>query len=198
MPSPTRCLRSLLNERRRTIHDGTPCKAWRRATGRIGDHVEELARHALHGEVWEKAFEYAYEAAKKAFDRSAHRETVQHLEDALRASQNLGEPVAGSAAGVDVRFLMRYALLNLGEIERVRQALSETEPLIRALDVPQRNAQFEGFPTQLLLSDRRTSLVRHTWIEWPLRIAESIKDRVLRVEMALVASSALLPACEVY
>jgi class 3 adenylate cyclase/tetratricopeptide (TPR) repeat protein len=175
--------RSLLNERRRTIHADILQSMEQRYQKRIGDHVEELARHALHGEVWGKAFKYAYEAAKKAFDRSAHRETVQHLEDALRASQNLGEPAAGSPAGIDVRFLMRYALLNLGEIERVRQLLSETEPLIRALDVPQRTAQFEGFQSNYFcLTDDQPNAVAHGLSA--LRIAESIQDRVLRVEMA--------------
>ena len=52
---------------------------------RTSDHAEELARHALHGGDWDKTFRYTFEAGKKAFDRSAHREAVQHLEDALKA-----------------------------------------------------------------------------------------------------------------
>jgi tetratricopeptide (TPR) repeat protein len=96
--------------------------------------------------------------------------------------QHLGE-AAGSSAGIDVRFLLRYALLNLGEVERVRQLLSETEPLIRALDVPQRTAQFEGFQSNYhCLVDDQPNAVAHGLRA--LRIAESIDDRVLRVEMA--------------
>ena len=50
---------------------------------RLGEHVERLAQHALRGEVWPKAVAYLRQAAAKAVARSANREAVSCLEQAL-------------------------------------------------------------------------------------------------------------------
>jgi class 3 adenylate cyclase/tetratricopeptide (TPR) repeat protein len=175
--------RSLLSDRRRAMHATILQRMEQRYSNRVSDHAEELARHALNGGAWDKAFQYAFEAGKKAFDRSAHREAVQHLEDALKALRNIGEHGESRRLGVDVRFLLRYALLNLGEVERVGQILAETRPLIQALDVSQRTAQFEAFQSNYYcLTGDQENAVAHGLRA--LRIAETAQDRVLRVEMA--------------
>jgi class 3 adenylate cyclase/tetratricopeptide (TPR) repeat protein len=173
--------RSLLSDRRRSMHAAVLRSMEQRFKDRAGDHAEVLARHAMHGGDWDKAFHYAYEAGKKAFDRSAHNEVVQHLEDALKALHNMGEH-SGSRQ-IDVRFLLRYALLNLGEVERVGRLLSETVPLIQALATPRVTAQFEAFQSNYYcLTDDQPNAVAHGARAW--RIAETVQDRALRVEMA--------------
>lgn len=175
--------RSLLNDRRREMHAIILQSMEQRYNDRSNDHAEELARHALHGRIWDKAVHYAFEAGKKAFDRSAHRETVQHLEDALTALRNVGEHAGNRKLGVDIRFLLRYALLNLGEVKRVGQLLEETRPLVQALGVPQQTAQFEGFHSNYYcLTDDQPNAVASGLRA--LRIAETAQDRALRVEAA--------------
>lgn len=175
--------RSLLSDRRRGMHAAILRSMEQQYKDRTSDHAEVLARHALNSCDWGKAFHYAYEAGKKAFDRSAHKEAVQHLEDALKALQNMDERAGSRQIGIDVRFLLRYALLNLGEVQRVGQLLGETGPLIQALDVPQVTAQFEAFQSNYYcLTDDQPNAVAHGLRA--LRIAETEQDRVLRLEMA--------------
>ena len=175
--------RSLLNDRRRTMHAAILYSMERRYIERGGDHAEELARHALQGHIWDKALNYAFEAGKKAFERSAHRESVQHLEDALKALQNIGERGDNRRLGVDVRFLLRSALLNLGEIERVGEVLGQTRPLVQALDVLHVTAQLEAFQSNYYcLSNDQGNAIAHGLRA--INIADTIRDRALTVEMA--------------
>jgi class 3 adenylate cyclase/tetratricopeptide (TPR) repeat protein len=175
--------RSLLNDRRRAMHATILRSMEQRFKDHMGDHAEDLARHALQGGVWDKALCYAFEAGKKAFDRSAHTETVRHLEDALKALQKVGNHAENLQLAVEVRFLLRHALLNLGEMERIGQLLAETAALIHALNVPQLTAQFEAFQSNYccLINDQSRA-VEHGLCA--LRIANTERDRTLRVEMA--------------
>ena len=58
--------RSLVIDRRQAMHTAILRSMEQRYKDRTTDHAEELARHALHGNVWAKAFDYAFEAGKKA------------------------------------------------------------------------------------------------------------------------------------
>jgi len=175
--------RSLLSDRRRAMHAAILRSMEQRYREHTSDHAEELARHALEAGEWDSAVRYTFEAGKKAFDRSAHKETVQHSEEALRALRMAGDRPGNRHLAVEVRFLLRYALLNLGEIERVGQLLAETRPLIQALDVPQRTAQFEAFQSNFnCLTNDQAKAVEHGLRA--LQIAEKEGDRALRVEMA--------------
>jgi hypothetical protein len=77
---------SLLQDRRRALH----ARAVEGIEGlhpeRLAEHAERLAHHALRGEVWEKAVHYLRQAAGKAMDRSAYREALAGLEQALARS----------------------------------------------------------------------------------------------------------------
>src|SRR5215211_3215485 len=61
------------------------------AAGRSLDQIERLAHHALRGEVWDKALIYCRQAGEKAVARSAYREAVGSLEQALSALAHLPE-----------------------------------------------------------------------------------------------------------
>jgi class 3 adenylate cyclase/tetratricopeptide (TPR) repeat protein len=174
---------SLLNSRRRAMHATILRSMEHRFGERTSDHAEELARHALHGEVWDKALRYTFEAGQKAFDRSAHTETVRHLEDALKALKKVGEHGDNLQLAVQTRFLLRHALLNLGETDRVGRLLAETAPLIRVQGVPQLAAQFEAFQSNYFcLTNDQPRAIEHGLRG--LRIAEAEQNRPLRVEMA--------------
>jgi class 3 adenylate cyclase/tetratricopeptide (TPR) repeat protein len=175
--------RSLLTERRRRMHSAVMRGIEKRYKSRTADHIEELARHAWHGGIWDKAVSYSFAAGKKSFDRSAHKETVQHLEQALKALPHVPENEETRLLGIEVRFLLRYALLNLGEIPRVGELLDQMGPLITSVDVAQRTGQFEAFRSNYYcLTGDQSRAVEHGLRA--LQIAVSTNDRVLRLEMA--------------
>ena len=74
---------SLLHETRRALHARIVDTIERLYAGRLGEHVERLAHHALRGSLRERAVDYLRQAGAKAAARSAHREAVGFFEQAL-------------------------------------------------------------------------------------------------------------------
>lgn len=56
---------------------------------KISDYLEALANHAFEAQLWQKAFEYNFMAAQKAFNYSAHQESIVLYEKALTAAEFL-------------------------------------------------------------------------------------------------------------
>jgi tetratricopeptide (TPR) repeat protein len=108
---------------------------------RVTAQVDRLADHALRGEVWEKAVMYYRQAAEKAMVRSAHREAVGCLEQALRALQHLSERRDTSEQAIDLRLALHSALYPLGDSARILAYLREAEALAVARDDPRRLGQ---------------------------------------------------------
>ena len=120
-------------EPRRVLHARIVEAIERLYPGRIADDVERLAHHALRGEVWAKAVGYLRQAAARAAARSAHREAVAHLEQALGALAHLPEGRARTEQSIDIRLDLRLSLLPLGELERILPYLREAETLAETL-----------------------------------------------------------------
>src|SRR5262249_1237255 len=74
---------SLLLERRRGLHARIVEELEGLHADRLAEQVEALAEHALQGEIWAKAVHYLRQAGTRVIERSAHREAVQYLEQAL-------------------------------------------------------------------------------------------------------------------
>ena len=120
--------------RRRALHARIVDAIIERYPARLGDHVERLAYHARHGERWAEAVRFSREAGAKAFDRSANREAVASLEQALAALARLPESRQTQEAAVDIRLALRSALLQLGEIRKIAGYLREAEAIATAVD----------------------------------------------------------------
>ena len=89
------------------------------------------------GEVWPKAVAYLRQAAAKAGARSANREAVSCLEQALGALPHLPQSPETREQAIDLRLDLQAPLNGLGEIERLLDYLREAEPLAGALgDLP--------------------------------------------------------------
>jgi class 3 adenylate cyclase/tetratricopeptide (TPR) repeat protein len=130
---------SVLHERRRALHARIVEAIEALHPDRLGEHVERLAQHALRGEVWPKAVAYLRQAAAKAVARSANREAVSCLEQALGALRHLPESLETREQAIDLRLELQIPLNGLGEIERLLDYLREAEPLAGALgDLPRR------------------------------------------------------------
>ena len=125
---------SLLQERRRAPHGRIVDAIERLHPDRLSEQVERLAHHALWGNVWEKAVTYCRQAGAKAFERSANRAAVACFEQALQALQHLPESQVTREQSIDLRFDLRQALVPLGELGRIHDALQEAERLATALD----------------------------------------------------------------
>jgi tetratricopeptide (TPR) repeat protein len=123
---------SLKPEQRRRLHAGVVEAMERVYAGRLGEHVERLAYHALRGELWRRAVGYCRAAGTKAFDRSANREAVASLEQALAALGHLPQQRESLEEAIDIRLVLRSALLQLGEIRRMTEYLREAEALATA------------------------------------------------------------------
>jgi predicted ATPase len=135
----------LVQDRRRTLHgrivEALEALAW----SQMAEQVDRLAHHALRGEVWDKALVYCRQAGEKAMARSAHREAVGYLEQALSALTHLPEQRDTLEQAIDLRLALRSALRPLGDFARVLSALREAETLASALDDPRRLGQVLRF-----------------------------------------------------
>jgi tetratricopeptide (TPR) repeat protein len=75
---------------------------------------------------------YCREAGTKAFDRSANREAVASLEQALVALAQLPQEREIRQEAIDIRLVLRSALLQLGEIQRMTEYVGQAEALATA------------------------------------------------------------------
>jgi tetratricopeptide (TPR) repeat protein len=123
--------KSLLQDRRRTLHARVVNAIEGLYPERLPEQVERLAHHAVLGEMWEKAVVFLRDAGTKAAGRSAHREAVAHFERALVALQHLPDTEQFREAAIDVRFACRSSLLPLGDLDRILDHLREAEALAR-------------------------------------------------------------------
>jgi tetratricopeptide (TPR) repeat protein len=138
---------SLLQERRRSLHARIVASLESLAGDRVNEQVDQLAHHALRGEVWDKALRYFRQAGTKAMSRSAHREAVTGFEQALSALQHLPEQRDTQEQAIDVRFDLRSARIALGEMGRVLYDLQEAGTLAEALDDHTRLGRVATFMT---------------------------------------------------
>ena len=135
---------SLLQERRRALHNWIVELLEQLAPERLAEQVERLAYHALRGEAWDKAISYYRQAGAKAMARSAYREALTCFEQALAALQHLPESRDTVEQTIDLRLDLRTALHPLGESGRVLDHLRAAEALAEGLGDHQRLAQVTG------------------------------------------------------
>jgi class 3 adenylate cyclase/tetratricopeptide (TPR) repeat protein len=124
---------SLLQERRRTLHARIVAAIDSLYPDRLAEQVERLALHALRGEVWEKAVLYLRQAGVRASARSAHREAIGYLEQALAVLVQLPETREMRELAVDLRINLHPSLVPLGEMERTLVYMQEAERISNAL-----------------------------------------------------------------
>jgi predicted ATPase len=120
---------SLLLGRRRALHARIVEAIEALAGERVAEQVEHLAHHALRGEVWEKALAYSRQAGEKAMARSAYREAVGYLEQALRVLLHLPETHDTREQAIDLRLSLRTALWPSGDLGRILAYLREAETI---------------------------------------------------------------------
>jgi class 3 adenylate cyclase/tetratricopeptide (TPR) repeat protein len=136
---------SLLQERRRMLHARVVEAIEALYPDRLADQVEQLAHHAMRGEVWDKAVAYFRQAGEKAMARSARREAVGYFEQALGALPHLPETRHTREQAIDVRLALRSPLQMSHDSGRILAYLREAETLAATLDDPRRLEQVSLF-----------------------------------------------------
>jgi class 3 adenylate cyclase/tetratricopeptide (TPR) repeat protein len=143
---------SLLQDRRRALHDRIVETIERIYADRLAEHVDRLAHHAFLGKDWAKAVTYLQQAGAKAVARSVHREAVSCFEDALTALTHLPETRETVEQAIDLRFDLRNALLPLAEWGRIEGYLREAEALARTSNDQRRLGSVLGYMSGLHLN----------------------------------------------
>ncbi len=123
----------VLERRRRTYHTAAGIGLEELFAGRVDDVVELVAYHFRRGQVWAKAATYLRQAAAKAQARSAHREALASLEEALEVLRHLPETPETREQEIDVRIDLRRPLYPLGEFEKMLAYLREAEAMATAI-----------------------------------------------------------------
>jgi len=120
----------LLHDIRRTLHAAIVGAMEHRYAGRLSEHAERLAHHAVRGEVWEKAVTHLWQAGRNARARSAYRQAVAFLEQAVEALTRLPETVEHAVLRIDLVCRdLSDPLSTLAHYERLLEHLREAAHL---------------------------------------------------------------------
>jgi class 3 adenylate cyclase/tetratricopeptide (TPR) repeat protein len=132
---------SLLAEQRSALHRQIVDVIERLYPDRLIEYVEQLAHHALRGELREKAVHYLRQSGLKSAARSALRDAQSWFEQALDVLSLLPESHSTLEQAVDIRFELRAVLNQLGQPRRVLERLLEAEALAERLNDNRRRSQ---------------------------------------------------------
>jgi class 3 adenylate cyclase/tetratricopeptide (TPR) repeat protein len=136
---------ALIHEQKTSLHAKTVAVLEEIAGENLQDHVETLARHALRGELWEKAVAYAQQAGRKAMLHSGFTEASSWYEQAFQALKHLPESRAKLEQEIDLHLDSRNVLFLLGHSFRVAEHLHAAEALAERLADRQRLARVLNF-----------------------------------------------------
>ena len=130
------------------------------ATDPSGERIEQLARHAVQGEWWDRAVGYLRLAGARASARSAFRDARAWFEQALAVVAAMPESRATLEDTFEIHLGLRQALAQLGEGQRVRAHLRDAEALAERLDDDHRRGRVWAFMTNIhvLLGDLDAAL----------------------------------------
>ena len=125
--------RSLLQKKRREIHEKVGKALEQIYTERMAEGYEILALHFLNGEDWERAYRYCLAAGMKSFSHSAYEEARRYFEEALAALQKLPREKDRIEQEIDLRFDMRSVLVPLGRHDEWGDYIRRAELLAREI-----------------------------------------------------------------
>jgi tetratricopeptide (TPR) repeat protein len=132
---------SLLQERRRVLHARTVGAIEELYGDRLTERIEQLAHHALRGDVREKAVHYLRQAGSKAAARSALPDARVWFEQALSVLEALPTSQSTLEQAFEIRLELRTVLTQLGEPRPALERLREAEALAEQLNDDHRRAR---------------------------------------------------------
>ncbi len=173
---------SLLLERRKELHAKALAAMEALYTDHLTEHVDALARHALGGEVWDKAIDYLRDAGARAYRRGALRKALDRYEQALELLPRLPSGDDNRRRGIDVRLDLHAPLFSLGQIPRLIELHQEAARVARELgDEPRLGRVFSRLGIYAFAGARYAQGIEYA--EQAFAIAERTSD----VELGLIA-----------
>lgn len=127
---------SLLRRQRQMLH----VRVLRLLEGDATEPIDRMAYHAMRAEMFAEAAAYCRQAGLLAASRSANREAVTLLSQALAALRHLPETTERLATEVDLHFEIRNALFVLGEPAGIPAHLDVAARLAATIGDPVRQA----------------------------------------------------------
>ncbi len=137
----------VLHQRRRDIHARVVDALEKQYADRLDDQAEQLAHHAVRGELKEKAARYLRQAGVKASMRSALADSRSRFEQALAILKTLPEDRAALEDAFEIRLELRPVLRQLGEGRHMLEHLRETETIAERLKDDRRRGLICAFMT---------------------------------------------------
>jgi transcriptional regulator with AAA-type ATPase domain/tetratricopeptide (TPR) repeat protein len=131
----------LLHDRRRELHARIVDAIETLHGDRLGGQIEQLAHHAVRGELREKAMHYLRQAGNKAAARSALQDARAWFEQALGVLAALPESPSTLEQGFEIRLELRPVMQQLGEGGRMLEHLREAEVLAERLNDDRRRGR---------------------------------------------------------
>jgi DNA-binding SARP family transcriptional activator len=108
---------------------------------RLNEHIEQLAYHAVRGELGEKAVPYLRQAGLRAAARSAPQDARAWFEQALAVIETLRASPSTMEHGFDIRVELRPVLNQLGEFRQGLERMRQAEALAELLNDDRRRGQ---------------------------------------------------------
>ena len=171
---------SLLHATRRSLHARIVGVIEDLYPARLSEQVERLAHHALHGGQSDKAVRYLRQAGAKAAARSAHREAVGFLEQALEVIDTSGASRATIETAIDLVFELRASLAPLGEFARTLEHLHRAAQHAERLGDQRRLGWVSAYLTQshYTLGDQEAAIRS---AEQALALGDVLGDAPIRI-----------------
>jgi class 3 adenylate cyclase/tetratricopeptide (TPR) repeat protein len=138
----------LLREHRASLHAAVVAAIEKLNPERLAEHVESLARHAVYGELWDKAVAYLRQAGTQAAKRSAHRTALVFFNEALDVLRRLPATKTNCEQQIDLHFAARNSLWPLSDHTTIYAHLNEAERLAVEIDDRQRLGWVASFKVQ--------------------------------------------------
>jgi class 3 adenylate cyclase/tetratricopeptide (TPR) repeat protein len=111
----------ILNERKRRLHGRVVDVVEELEGGRLGEHADTLAHHALIAQRWEKAIDYLRVSGARAYASGAVGECLDRYEQGLRLLPHLGPGLADRRRAIDLHLDIYGPLFFLGQFERLAE-----------------------------------------------------------------------------
>jgi DNA-binding SARP family transcriptional activator len=108
---------------------------------RFSEHIEQLAYHAVRGDLREKAVPYLRQAGFRAAERSAPQEARAWFEQALDVIETLPASPSTMEQAFDIRIELRPVLRQLFELRQILERMREAEALANQLNDDRRRGQ---------------------------------------------------------
>jgi class 3 adenylate cyclase/tetratricopeptide (TPR) repeat protein len=171
---------SLLHERQRMLHGRVVAVVERLYADRLGEYVEQLAHHAVRGEVWDRAVDHLRAAGAKAHFRGAPNESLERLEQALEIASRLPASPENARRAIDIRLDLHRTLFLMGQIPKLVELHREAEEIARRIeDQPRLGRVACRMGVYSWVSGQYMNGIAHC--EEALRIAAATGDSELRI-----------------